>query len=842
MEIKCAQIFINHVIIKNAVIRSTLQTVEQEGKLGSRFITKFYQHILSFVFAIDKVNEDPSILPNITLGFHIRESYNDARITYRTTLDLLFNTHQFVPNYQCGIEKNIVGIIGALSFETSSCMADILGPYKIPQLSYGSFKPMNDQDNLRSFYHMDPNEDLQYQGLVQLLLYFQWTWVGLMASDDGGGDQFLRTMEPLLLKNRICSEFTRSVAITLHISEKIEDIFRTLWNHVEYIMGRKSNAILIHGEASAIIWLTSLLLANTFAQQVFPQYKGRLSSSKVWITTAQIDFFITGLGTLSGFDIQQLHGALSFAIPSKQPEGFREFLELVNPSWDNDDGFIHEFWQCAFACSFSGSIVIFLGRTCTGNESLETVPRSVFELEMSGHSYSIYNAVYTLAHALHNLYSSTPNHRGTVSGDRAFPEVVHSWQLHSMIQKISFNNSAGEEVAFNKHGKFEGGFDITNLVTFPNQSYVRVKVGSMDHDVLPGKGFTINEDRIEWHRQLKQVPPVSSCNGKCPPGSSKKKQEGKPFCCYDCATCPDGMFSNQKDMETCVHCPGHQYPNQFQNQCIPKTPNFLAFEDTLAIILNSALLSLSLITALVLGLFFWHRDTAIVKANNRRLTCILLISLLLCFLCSLLFMGMPNTMSCLLRQTAFGMVFSVSLSTILAKTVSVVLAFMATRPGSQMRKWVGRRLSHSIVLCCSNIQAGICILWLTTSSPFPDVDMHPMTDEIVLLCNEGSILMLSCVLGFLGLLSSVSFLLAFLARKLPDSFNEAKFITFSMLVFCSVWLSFVPTYLSTQGKYIVAVEIFSILASSAGLLFCIFSPKCYILLFRPDLNNREQIM
>ncbi|XP_044278430.1 vomeronasal type-2 receptor 26-like [Varanus komodoensis] len=313
--------------------------------------------------------------------------------------------------------------------------------------------------------------------------------------------------------------------------------------------------------------------------------------------------------------------------------------------------------------------------------------------------------------------------------------------------------------------------------------------------------------------KIPQVPPPSLCNDICQPGYSKKKIEGNKFCCYDCAQCPDGMFSNQE-----------------------------AFEETLAIISVSSALLFSLLTVLVLGIFIKHQDTAIVKANNRSLTYVLLISLLLCFLCSLLFIGKPNTVSCLLRQAAFGIVFSICLSAILAKTVSVVLAFMATKPGSQMRKWVGRRQAYAIVFSCSSIQAGICALWLMTSPPFPDLDMHSMPTEIILLCNEGSVFMFYCVLGYMGLLAAVSFAVAFLARKLPDSFNEAKFITFSMLVFCSVWASFVPTYLSTRGKAMVAVEIFSILTSSAGLLGCIFFPKCYSIVLRPELNNREQLM
>ncbi|XP_060538746.1 vomeronasal type-2 receptor 26-like [Pantherophis guttatus] len=564
-------------------------------------------------------------------------------------------------------------------------------------------------------------------------------------------------------------------------------------------------------------------------------------TAKVWIMTAHMEF--TSILMQRPLPIDFLHGALSFAIHSKQLTGFQQFMQKRNPNLEKDDGLIRDFWKDAFECSFSSDITDGNAeRICTGEEKLEALPNSVFDTTMNGHSYSVYNAVYAVAHALRAMRSSKLK-GGQKMNERRWKLFLQApWQRHHFLQQVSFNNSAGEQVSFGPNGELETGFDIFNWATFPNKSFLKVQIGKIDPQAPPEKLVTISAKGAVWPLMFNQALPVSICNNECPLGHSKIKVEGKLSCCYVCKLCPEGKIADQLDLDDCFPCPEDQYPNKKKDTCLPKSIIYLTYQEPLGISLAVIAVSFSVISAVVLGIFIKHQETPIVKANNRNLTYSLLAALLLSFLCTLLFIGQPDQVKCLLRQTAFGIIFSVALSCILGKTIIVVLAFRATKPGSKMRKWVGKRLAISIVLSCSLTQFCICVVWLTISPPFPDSDMHSMVEEIVLQCNEGLTTMFYTVLGFLGFLTAVSFTVAFLARNLPDTFNEAKFITFSMLVFCSVWVSFVPTYLSTKGKYMVAVEIFSILASAAGLLLCIFSPKCFIIVVKPNLNKKEQLM
>ncbi|XP_044282788.1 vomeronasal type-2 receptor 26-like [Varanus komodoensis] len=757
-----------------------------------------------------------------------------ATWTFRATIDLLSTWGRFLPNYKCDNQQNVVAVIGGPNSDECFFLATMLHIYKIPQLGFGSFPVMTDESQGTFFQRMFPTGDHQYMGILRLLLAFRWTWIGVIIIHDQNGQRFVQTVLPKFSQRGICFEFIATLP-TVYFTKDIANMVAEWIETYNDIMSSTANVVVINGESHTMIFLR-MFPKFSEVEDIQIQMEG-----KVWIMTAQMES--TSIPFQRLWDIDILHGALSFAIHSKDVPGFQQFLQRRNPTSDKEDGFIREFWQQAFSCVFlKKKIEKQDDDICSGEEKLESLPGSVFELGMSSHSYNVYNAVHAVAHALRSLHLSKSQKRVWVHGKRWEQPAYQAWQLHQYLRSASFNNAAGEEVSLDKNGNLLAGFDILNWLTFSNLSFIRVKVGKIDSSAPEDKMLSINVDAMMWPRNFNGVQPVSLCSQACQLGYRKRKKEGEPFCCYDCFPCPQGKISSHMDMNECSWCPEDQYPSENQDFCIGKKIAFLSYEEPLGISMSFFSLSFSAITALVLGIFVRHRDTPIVKANNRNLTLTLLVSLLLSFLCALLFIGQPNKLTCLLRQTAFVIIFSVAISCVLAKTITVVLAFMATKPGSRMGRWVGTKLANSIVLSCSLIQAMICIIWLATSPPFPDFDMQSMTKEIILECNQGSVTMFYCVLGFMGFLAMVSFMVAFLGRKLPDSFNEAKFITLSMLVFCSVWLTFVPTYLSTKGKSMVAVEIFSILSSSAGLLGCIFPPKCYIIVMHPDLNSRHHLM
>ncbi|XP_068129510.1 extracellular calcium-sensing receptor-like [Hyperolius riggenbachi] len=423
----------------------------------------------------------------------------------------------------------------------------------------------------------------------------------------------------------------------------------------------------------------------------------------------------------------------------------------------------------------------------------------------------------------------------TLLGLYWYPQIFHH------LKHISFTNQMGEEIYFDFNGNPPTDYDILNWKRKADGSIDFVKVGYYNLHESQKDSLSINISAVSWITGGKQIP-ASMCSESCRPGFRKAAKKGQPICCYDCIACSEGEISNQTDSSNCFPCSPEMWPNENKTTCTTKTLEFLSYQETLGATLTSAAVLFSITTITVLSIFIKNRNTAIVKANNSGLTYTLLGSLSLSFLCCLLFIGEPLRSTCLLQQGVFGVIFALCISCIFAKTLMVVVAFRATRPGSNMRRWLSPKVPIPCVIICTFIQLFICIYWMSSCPSFPGKDTKTKTGVIVYLCMTRSYILFWCMLGYMAFLACVSFMIAFLARGLPDSFNEAKWITFSMLIFLSVWISFVPAHISTQGKLMVAVEIFAILSSSCGILGCFFFPKCYIILFKPEMNTHQNLL
>ncbi|OCT81514.1 hypothetical protein XELAEV_18028337mg [Xenopus laevis] len=698
---------------------------------------RYYRHYLAFIFAVEEINSSFWILPNITLGYQIFDSCASRPRSLSGALQAISGKQQTVPNFNCWGNSTVVGIVGDLSSCTSYSIAQLVGVFSYPQISYGSMDPVfNDRIQFPSFYRTIPNEEAEIDGIVQILKHFGWKWVGLIISDDDIGYRARERISTELSHSGGCLAFSAVIKFPQMCHKEIE-------------------------KTTANLWITSSFIYNFI---MFNEQKMKF----------------------------QLNGSFSLLIEEGEIPDFEQFFYSFSPNDYPNNALIASTWQDMVGCfsndipSLPGAIPDETVKTCTGNETLSDADLSVF---------------------VRNVTFAT------------FPNVTHS---------------------FNKYGDPPAQFDIINWLFIPGHEIVTTTVGDFnasDHKIL----FYIKSISDLWGSQF-NMSPLSLCNEPCALGHRKSKKEGVPSCCYDCVPCVDGEMSNTTDAPSCFKCPGYEMSNKNRTGCVPKMINYLSYEDTLGASLASTALMLFITTSAVQGIFVKYWDTPIVKANNQSLSCLLLISLMLCFLCTLLFIGRPTPICCLLRQVTFGIVFTISVSSVLAKTLTVIIAFNATKPGSKLKKYVGYKVAFVLVTICSLGSSGICFVWMTFDPPFLEASMFSQRDIIILMCNEGSVTFFFCIIGYIGTLALLSFIAAFLAKDFPDRFNEAKNITFSMLVFCSVWVTFVPAYLSSKGSRMVAVEIFAILSSSAGLLGCIFAPKCYIIFLRPELNTRVAVV
>ncbi|XP_071352695.1 extracellular calcium-sensing receptor-like [Trachinotus anak] len=798
-------------------------TSEPQQPSCKGFDTLGFRHAMTMAFAIDEINKNSNLLHNVTLGYSLYDNCATLVVGFSGALSLASGQEeQFLLQENCSGSPPVLGIVGDSYSTFTIAISNVLGLFKLPIVSYyATCSCLSDRQRFPSFFRTIPSDSFQVRAMIQILKHFGWTWAGLLVSDDDYGLHVAQSFQ---------SDLAQSGGGCLAYLEVLP------WDSDPSELKRIVYLIKTSTARVVMVFAHDMHLIPLMEEVVQQDVTGRQwIASEAWTAAAVLQ---------TPRLMPYLGGTLGIAIRRGEIPGLREFFLQIHPDQNDNDSygnnFVRQFWEYTFQCRFAPPPAGWIeagGALCTGQEDLQNVETEFLDLSNLRPEYNIYKAVYALAYALDNILQCELG-KGPFSGHScAALQTLEPWQLVHYLQKVNFTTPFGDQVSFDENGDVLPIYDVMNWQWLPDGKIKVQYVGEVKKSAFKGEELTLHEDKIFWNFGSKE-PPRSVCSESCPPGTRMARKKGEPVCCFDCIPCSEGKISNKTG-----GCPEDFWSSPQRDHCVPKKTEFLSYHEPLGICLTMTSLLGTFICAVVLGIFIHHRSTPMVRANNSELSFLLLVSLKLCFLCSLLFIGRPRLWTCQLRHAAFGISFVLCVSCILVKTMVVLAVFKASKPGGgSSLKWFGAVQQRGTVLVLTCIQAAICTCWIVSASPVPHKNTKYHNDKIVYECVVGSTVGFAVLLGYIGLLAILSFLLAFLARNLPDNFNEAKLITFSMLIFCAVWVAFVPAYINSPGKYADAVEVFAILASSFGLLVALFGPKCYIILLRPERNTKKAIM
>uniref|UniRef100_A0A8C4SM49 Extracellular calcium-sensing receptor-like n=1 Tax=Erpetoichthys calabaricus TaxID=27687 RepID=A0A8C4SM49_ERPCA len=765
------------------------------------FEVSLFQRSQAMIFAIEEINKNQTLLPNITLGYRLYDNCMALPVALRAATALLADMDEVINDFSCNGSPPVIAVVGDPLSSHSIAAMRIMGPFHLPMVSYSATcSCLSNRREFPSFFRTIPSDAFQVKAMIHIIKYYGWVWIGAIASDDDYGQNAIKAFIKEVSAFG-CVAFIEMVP-TVYKKEKILQIVNTI---------KYSTAKVIVVFSPQVEFFKEIVKQNITGRQWI--------ASEAWSTSSIV-------AVTENF--HSFGGTIGVAVHRGTIPGLEHFLLQLHPDFSNNKKIIIQFWETLFDCKFPQNLskVNSSSRICTGIEDIRTINTAYSDVSELRVTYNVYKAVYAIAHALHNLMSCENGNGPFENKTCASIKHVQPWQVLHYLKEVNFINHLGERVAFNENGDAMAIYDIVNW-QLSNDSRIQIKtVGLFDETVKEVNQISLAEEQIFWNFESRK-PPESVCSKSCQPGTRKANKKGEPVCCFNCVPCADGEVSSEVDSVECIKCLDDFWSNHGRNQCVLKELEFLSFDDAMGITLTTITVLGTCLSVAVLAVFIHYRSTPIVKANNSELSFLLLISLTLCFLCSLTFIGQPTHTTCMLRHVMFGISFVLCISCILVKTVVVIMAFKATLPGNNMIKWFGVSQLRGTVFFFTFLQSLICIVWLVTSPPIPAKNTKYFNSKIILECDVGSVIGFSSLLGYIGFLACICFLLAFFARNLPDTFNEAKFITFSMLIF---W------------KHTVAVEVFAILASSFGVLFAIFAPKCYIIIFKPERNTKRALM
>uniref|UniRef100_A0A8B9WE78 Glutamate metabotropic receptor 6 n=1 Tax=Bos mutus grunniens TaxID=30521 RepID=A0A8B9WE78_BOSMU len=744
----------------------------------------------AMLYALDRVNADPELLPGVRLGARLLDtcsrdtyaleqalSFVQALIRGRDGEEAAVRCPGGVPPLRTAPPERVVAVVGASASSVSIMVANVLRLFAIPQISYASTAPeLSDSTRYDFFSRVVPPDSYQAQAMVDIVRALGWNYVSTLASEGNYGESGVEAFVQIS-REGVC--------------------------------------------------IAQLMETPNAARQA------NLTGHFLWVGSDSWGAKISPVLNLEDVAV----GAITILPKRASIDGFDQYFMTRSLENNRRNIWFAEFWEENFNCKLtsSGTQSDDSTRKCTGEERIGR--DSAYEQE--GKVQFVIDAVYAIAHALHSMQQALcPGHTGLCPA----MEPTDGRTLLQYIRAVRFNGSAGTPVMFNENGDAPGRYDI-----FQYQA-TNGSAGSGSYQAVGQWAETLRLDveALQWSGDPREVP-ESLCSLPCGPGERKKMVKGVP-CCWHCEACDGYRF--QVDEFTCEACPGHMRPTRNHTGCRPTPVVRLSWSSPWAAPpLLLAVLGI-MATTTVVATFVRHNNTPIVRASGRELSYVLLTGIFLIYAITFLMVAEPGAAVCATRRLFLGLGTSLSYSALLTKTNRIYRIFEQGKRSVTPPPFISPTSQLVITFSLTSVQVVGVLAWLGAQPPHSVIDyeeqrtVDPEQARGVLKCDMSDLSLIGC-LGYSLLLMVTCTVYAIKARGVPETFNEAKPIGFTMYTTCIIWLAFVPIFFGTAQSaekiYIQTTTLTVSLSLSASVsLGMLYVPKTYVILFHPEQNVQKR--
>ncbi|NXO83498.1 TS1R3 protein, partial [Sitta europaea] len=750
---------------------------------------------LGMRFAIEQINNSSSLLPGITLGYDMYDTCFEPLVALQPSLLFLTRKGTTGIGVLCNYteyQPRVTAVIGPHKSDLCLVTAKLFSSFLIPQVSYGaSSETLSNTGLYPSFYRTVPSDKNLVEAVVLLLNQFGWNWVATVGSDDEYGRGAQALFLSMVGTDNICIAFEGLIPTELaepNARKQLEDT-------VKLINSTKVNVV--------------VLFAHSLSAQALLEHSIRMGlGKKVWIGTEA--WMLSDIAE-STPNIQSIGTVLGFVMRTGTVPGFEEYVAELFSSAGQE-----EFCRQARELSLGMNAEV-LDTQCPQCDHVTL--RDVWPMLRVTTVQPVHVAVYSVAHALHRALGCT---------SKGCPKTpIRSWQLLHFMNTLPFEVN-GQSFKFDQSHSTNTGYKLI-FWAWKDGTLTYLPVGDYDQSLY------VRKSQIQFHTADKKEP-TSECFRRCQPGQFRRIK-GFNLCCYDCTDCSENTFWSSTDSTRCSPCPRHLWAPARSTRCQPRTERFLSWHEPLAV----ALLTLVALTAtLSCGtalLFLRHLRSPLVQLAGGARALLGLLCLLLQSLSCGLYVGRPSGALCSLQQLSYALCLNGCFSTMVPKALEIALLTEFPRCAPRLLRWVTHSRAWLLVAASLLTQAVLCCCHLRLGPDYLVADYESLPSEVLLVCGTQSWAAFALLHGYNSCLAFACFLCTFMVQTPGRRYNVARGITFATFIYFVIWIFFVVIFATLRTVLRAVTQICTILATTLGILASYFVPKCYILVFRPELNT-----